>query len=69
MRRRKPELSLHYERLVEMLGNIGILESYRDGGGQAGLRLTELGKLFEDETLALFFQSRGQRGAGDENAE
>jgi oxygen-independent coproporphyrinogen-3 oxidase len=55
MRRRMPELSLHYERLVEMLGNIGILESYRGGGGQAGLRLTELGKLFEDETLALFF--------------
>ena len=38
-----------------MMSDIGILETYANGGGEDGLRLTELGRLFEDETLALFF--------------
>ena len=35
--------------------NIGILNPYADSEGKDGLRLSELGRLFEDETLALFF--------------
>lgn len=53
--RKKPELSLHYERLVKDLRALGILEAYTDNNGQRGLRLSQLGRLFEDETLALFF--------------
>jgi oxygen-independent coproporphyrinogen III oxidase len=52
---RKPQLSAHYRALVGMLSDIGILESYANGEGNDSLRLTELGRLFEDETLALFF--------------
>ncbi len=52
---RKPQLSAHYRALVGMMSDIGILEPYANGDGEDGLRLTELGRLFEDETLALFF--------------
>lgn len=55
IRRKKPELSWHYDKLAEQLGNLGILEGYIDDNGKTGLRISELGKLFEDETLALFF--------------
>jgi oxygen-independent coproporphyrinogen III oxidase len=50
-----PELSRHYDSLVHKLIIAGTLEAYCDDDGKAGLRLSELGRLFEDETLALFF--------------
>jgi oxygen-independent coproporphyrinogen-3 oxidase len=50
-----PQLSRHYDSLVNKLSDAGALEAYLDDDGKAGLRLSELGKLFEDETLALFF--------------
>ena len=55
IRRTRPDLSLHYERLETRLRDIGILEPYTDCAGNAGLRISELGRLFEDEALALFF--------------
>jgi coproporphyrinogen III oxidase-like Fe-S oxidoreductase len=55
IRRKKPELSSHYETLVKHLDDLGILKPYTDGNGTTGLRISELGRLFEDETLALFF--------------
>ncbi|MBN3815932.1 radical SAM protein [Paraburkholderia sp. Se-20369] len=51
----KPQLSAHYRELAGRLVGLGILEPYADGEGREGLRLTRLGRLFEDETLALFF--------------
>ena len=58
---RKPHLSAHYRALVGMLSDIGILEPYANGEGEDGLRLTELGRLFEDETLTLFFSPAVKR--------
>lgn len=55
MRADNRELSAHYDKLVARLSGVGALEAYCDGEGHAGLRLSELGRLFEDETLALFF--------------
>ena len=49
------ELSCHYERLESSLLEIGVLESFTDRTGRTGVRLSELGRLFEDETLSLFF--------------
>jgi oxygen-independent coproporphyrinogen-3 oxidase len=51
----KPQLSAHYRALAGTLSELGILEPYATGELADGLRLTELGRLFEDETLALFF--------------
>jgi oxygen-independent coproporphyrinogen-3 oxidase len=56
-----PELSLHYETLVKKLSDVGILETYMDDNGKPGLQLSQLGKLFEDETLALFFSPAVKR--------
>ncbi|HWS56637.1 MAG TPA: radical SAM protein [Pyrinomonadaceae bacterium] len=61
IRRKNPGLSSHYEGLVRQLRDIGILEPYADDDGNTGLRLSELGKLFEDETLALFFSPAVKR--------
>lgn len=61
IRKRKPELSLHYETLEKRLRDIGILESYMHKNGKTGLRMSELGKLFEDEVLALFFSPAVKR--------
>lgn len=58
IRLRTPGLSTHYETLEAKLRDIGILTPYTDENGQIGLRLTELGKLFEDEVLALFFSPK-----------
>lgn len=55
IQRKKTELSSYYENLVKQLGEIGILEPYTNDHGETGLRISELGRLFEDETLALFF--------------
>lgn len=56
-----PNLSSHYERLVATLCDVGILESYSQKEGGGGLRFSELGRLFEDETLALFFSPAVQK--------
>jgi coproporphyrinogen III oxidase-like Fe-S oxidoreductase len=50
-----PELSGHYDGLVHDLVGLGVLKEYVSEGGMPALGLTELGRLFEDETLALFF--------------
>lgn len=50
-----PRLSRHYDALVNELSDAGALDAFLDDDGKAGLRLSELGRLFEDETLALFF--------------
>ena len=60
----RPELTLHYENLVSTLREIGILESYAEDDGQTGLQLSRLGRLFEDETLALFFSPAVKRTLG-----
>ncbi|MGZ2749383.1 coproporphyrinogen-III oxidase family protein [Burkholderia stagnalis] len=56
-----PQLAAHYQALADGLAELGILERYADGEGRAGLRLTRLGRLFEDETLALFFSPAVKR--------
>lgn len=58
IRLNKPELSMHYETLAAKLRDIGILAPYMDDNGRTGLRISELGKLFEDEVLALFFSPK-----------
>lgn len=55
IRRRKHGLSTHYENLENNLRAVGILETYVDNSGKPGVRISQLGKLFEDEVLALFF--------------
>jgi oxygen-independent coproporphyrinogen III oxidase len=55
IRRKKPQLSKYYQDLEDKLREIGVLETYMDDCGKPGVRITELGKLFEDEVLALFF--------------
>jgi hypothetical protein len=52
---------LHYQKLETKLRDIGILEPYEDNLGKTGLRISELGKLFEDEVLALFFSPAVRR--------
>ena len=58
IRLRTPGLSMHYETLEATLREIGILAPYTSDNGQMGLQLSELGKLFEDEVLALFFSPK-----------
>jgi coproporphyrinogen III oxidase-like Fe-S oxidoreductase len=69
IRSRRTELSAHYQGLENKLRDIGILEPYTDVSGKSGLRISELGKLFEDEVLALFFSPAvkiaiARRGSG-----
>ncbi len=61
MRLARPQLSRHYDTLARQLIDLGALEEYRGDRGEAGLRLSELGRLFEDETLALFFSPAVKR--------
>jgi coproporphyrinogen III oxidase-like Fe-S oxidoreductase len=61
IRMETPKLSRHYDSLVDELSAVGALEAYLDDDGEEGLRLSELGKLFEDETLALFFSPAVKR--------
>lgn len=56
-----PRLSTQYRSQADQLVACGVLEPYMDGEGHDGLRLTELGRLFEDETLALFFSPAVRR--------
>lgn len=58
---KEPKLSAHYRALAGKLSDIGVLETFADGEGEDALRLTELGRLFEDETLALFFSPAVKR--------
>ncbi len=65
---RQSRLSEHYRALVGRLLDLGILEPYANDAGEEGLRLTDLGRLLEDETLALFFSpavERALRGQPD----
>ena len=55
IRRREPVLSAHYDRLVRSLRDLDVLDQIGNQQGETRLRLTGLGRLFEDETLALFF--------------
>jgi oxygen-independent coproporphyrinogen III oxidase len=61
IKKRKPVLSTHYEKLVDQLSTIGILESYPLSNGKEGLQISELGTLFEDETLSLFYSPAVKR--------
>jgi coproporphyrinogen III oxidase-like Fe-S oxidoreductase len=51
IRKNNPCLSSHYDELVKQLIDVGVLER----NPKIGLRLSELGRLFEDEALTLFF--------------
>ncbi|MEG3164347.1 radical SAM protein [Sphingomonas sp. PB2P19] len=55
IRTREPALTQTYHRLTRSLVEVGVLAAQDDDLGQTVLRLTDLGRLFEDETLALFF--------------
>lgn len=55
IRHREPILTAEYDRRAWSLVEVGILDSRRDDRDRPVLRLTDLGRLFEDETLALFF--------------
>jgi coproporphyrinogen III oxidase-like Fe-S oxidoreductase len=61
IRKTKHELSRHYQELENKLRAIGILESYMDDNGRSVLRISALGRLFEDEVLALFFSPAVKR--------
>ncbi len=50
-----PRLVRQYDALVRQYRDLGVLETYRDPNDRTGLRLSQLGRLFEDETLARFF--------------
>lgn len=68
IRRRKPALAAHYDALVDALAAVEVLAPCQDPARGPGLRLTELGKLFEDETLALFFSPSVQSALGSRAA-
>ena len=68
IRRNKPELSLQYVRLEKKLRDLGVLEYYLDENGETGLRISKLGKLFEDEVLAHFFSPAVKRTLAKKNA-
>lgn len=58
------DLARRYDGLANQLIGLGVLETYSAGDKAAGLRLTELGRLFEDETLSLFFSAAVKRRLG-----
>lgn len=60
-RHRAPTLAAHYDALVRSLRGLGILDADRDRQGYPRLHLSELGRLFEDETLARFFSPAVQQ--------
>lgn len=55
IRGRLPQLADYYDALVARLVKLGVVERWSNEDGVGGLKLSELGRLFEDETLALFF--------------
>ncbi len=58
------DLARQYDGLAVQLEGLGVLEAYSTDDGEAGLRLTDLGRLFEDETLSLFFSPAVKRKLG-----
>lgn len=52
---RRPTLTAHYDAIVRSLERVHVLEGFRSPQGQSALRFSQLGRLFEDETLSLFF--------------
>jgi oxygen-independent coproporphyrinogen-3 oxidase len=62
--RRKPALARYYESIAHSLERLGAIERCRSPGGELGLRLSELGRLFEDEVLSLFFSPAVLEGLG-----
>jgi coproporphyrinogen III oxidase-like Fe-S oxidoreductase len=66
IRCKKYELSRHYQELENKLRNIGVLEPYMHHDGEPGMRISELGKLFEDEVLALFFSPAVKRAVASQ---
>lgn len=56
-----PELSAHYEKLERAFFDLQVLEPYIDENRSPGIRLSILGRLFEDESLALFFSPAVKR--------
>ncbi|MGY4238283.1 coproporphyrinogen III oxidase-like Fe-S oxidoreductase [Bradyrhizobium sp. USDA 4449] len=61
MQAARPQLATYYDALVNKLSNAGVLEGYLDDNGRAGLRLSTLGRLFEDEALSVFFSPTVKR--------
>lgn len=59
--KRQPELCAHYRQLVHDLQDVGALEPCVLDDGTKGLHISELGKLFEDEVLALFYSPAVKR--------
>jgi oxygen-independent coproporphyrinogen-3 oxidase len=55
IKRANANLSADYEQLTERLLHLGVLERFNVSADVRGLRLTELGRLFEDEVLSMFF--------------
>lgn len=61
IRAASPALAGYYDALVEQLTGVGVLNTSTDADGDPVTQLTELGRLFEDETLALFFSPTVRR--------
>jgi oxygen-independent coproporphyrinogen-3 oxidase len=61
IRTKKRELSVHFDRLEHALSDIGVLECHIGEAGKCGVRISELGRLFEDEVLSLFFSPSVKR--------
>ncbi|HEX4693581.1 coproporphyrinogen-III oxidase family protein [Sphingomonas sp.] len=51
----RPGLATDYDRRMRRLLDLGVLERYVRADQRAGVRLSDLGRLFEDEILASFF--------------
>ena len=55
------DLARQYDALAGQLAGLGVLEATSTDAGEAALHLTDLGRLFEDETLSLFFSPAVRR--------
>lgn len=63
------DLARQFDGLASQLVGLGVLEAYSSDDGEAGLRLSDLGRLFEDETLSLFFSPAVKRRLGDPDSQ
>jgi oxygen-independent coproporphyrinogen III oxidase len=61
IRERRPALANYYVELEDRLCDVGVLAPFIGGDCQPVLQLTDLGRLFEDETLAVFFSPSVKR--------
>lgn len=64
IRNREPAITAAYDELAGALRDLGILAYAFDDHGREVLRLSDLGQLFEDETLALFFSPAVREALG-----